>query len=118
MMTHERASFIAYDWIDAWNRRDLDRVLAHYDRRIQHTTPMAVKFSKASDYTIRGKKRLKEYFEAGLRMFKNTQFALKDIFVGADSMSIVYETIGKQIAVETMLFNEKGRVVRSFVSYR
>jgi len=88
MITSERAYFIARDWIDAWNRRDLNRVLNYYSDRIQHTSPMVVKFTRDMNCTIKGKKRLRQYFFAGMFRLNGTRFKLRDIMVGVDSISI------------------------------
>jgi ketosteroid isomerase-like protein len=39
-MTHDKAKRFAFEWVEAWNRHDIDAVLAHYSDDFEMTTPM------------------------------------------------------------------------------
>src|SRR5258708_3069473 len=39
MITEEQAAAFGRDWIDAWNRHDLDAILSHYDDAVVFCSP-------------------------------------------------------------------------------
>jgi ketosteroid isomerase-like protein len=38
----EQAKAIAEDWVAAWNKRDLDAILKHYDGNVQFVSPRVI----------------------------------------------------------------------------
>lgn len=116
MLLNERANYIAQDWIDAWNSRDLERVLGYYSRTAQHTSPRVIEFNDNASCTIKGIGKLRNYFQEGFALYPNIKFELLDIMVGVDTLSIRYRTKNKTV-LEIMFFNEEGKVVRSYAYY-
>jgi ketosteroid isomerase-like protein len=43
MIPREKALRIAGDWIDSWNRHDLDSILSHYSEDVVLVSPIAIK---------------------------------------------------------------------------
>jgi predicted ester cyclase len=115
-----QASFareFARDWIDAWNSRDLERILSHYDDEVLLTSPVALKLLRG-DGTVRGKAGLREYFSRGLEAFPNLHFDLIDVLWGTETIVIYYfnQVRGNKTA-EVMLLDSAGKVRQVWANY-
>lgn len=53
-------------WEAAWNRRDVETVLAHFDEGAVFTSPVAQRIGFARDGVVRGKDALRRYWLAAL----------------------------------------------------
>jgi ketosteroid isomerase-like protein len=43
MVNTQKAYQLALDWIEGWNRHDLDAILSHYADDVEFTSPFVVK---------------------------------------------------------------------------
>ena len=59
-MTREEAQAFAGEWAAAWNTRDVERVLAHFDDDVTFTSPTALAVVGVA--TLRGKQALRDYW--------------------------------------------------------
>ena len=57
-MTTENAATFAAEWAEAWNRRDIEHVLAHFHEDVEFTSPTAL--AVMGVMTVRGKTALRE----------------------------------------------------------
>ena len=73
-MTHESIMALAESWIAAWNRRDVDAVLAHYAEEAQFVSPVASKLVGRA--TLRNKKELEDYWRSALARIRALEFKL------------------------------------------
>jgi ketosteroid isomerase-like protein len=61
-MTYESMMAFAESWIAAWNRRDVEAVLAHFSEDAQFVSPVAR--TLIGRPILRNKKELEEYWRA------------------------------------------------------
>ncbi len=73
-MTYDSMMRFAEDWIAAWNRRDVDAVLAHYAEEAQFVSPIAR--SVVGRAVLRNKQELADYWRAGLGRITTLEFTL------------------------------------------
>jgi hypothetical protein len=108
------AEAFAREWVEAWNAHDLDRILAHYDEEFTMTSPLIEQRMGIADGTLRGKAAVRAYWAQGLAAAPLLRFELAGVFVGVQSMGIVYKSaaLGRTV-VEYVEFDERRRVVRS-----
>ena len=113
------AAFVQ-SWIAAWNARDLDAVLTHYDDAIQFTSPKAAQiFGKPA---VEGKSELRKYWTKGLEAYPDLQFQL-DHWIWDEprqELAILYTSrlAGKETRVcEVLSFNENSKVRQSEAFY-
>ena len=113
-------SVFVESWIAAWNRRDLEAVLAHYTESVQFTSPKAAQiFGKP---VIKGKSDLRAYWTRGLDAYPDLQFTL-DRWLWDNprhELAILYTSRlgGTQTRVcEVLSFDESGTVHRSEAFY-
>jgi ketosteroid isomerase-like protein len=107
----------AKDWIQAWNSRDLDRILSHYSSDVVLVSPVAAKLTGDPFGMVRGKDALRSYFQKGLELFPNLQFTLVDVMQGLSSVVLYYENQRGTRTGEFMEFDASGAVVRVVANY-
>lgn len=113
----DHAAFAA-EWVDAWNSKDIERVLVHYADDVVVTSPLAARVVPESNGTIRGKIALRAYWTAALAKTGALHFELEDVLSGAGTMTILYRNHRAERVSETLLFDAAGLVSRVVVAYR
>ena len=90
-MNLEEARSHAEEWIAAWNAHDIERILAAYaDDAVLHS-PRAARWDPSiQDGAIRGKPRLRSYFETALKAYPKLTMELLDAYVAGDAMVVEY----------------------------
>jgi hypothetical protein len=108
---------VAEEWLDAWNRHDLDAVLAHYADGIEFTSPFVVELTGRADGTLRGIDELRSYFARALDAFPELRFTDLRVALGVWSVTLCYRSVRDLPAAETMFFDGDGKVVRVLAHY-
>ena len=99
----------AHDWIDAWNRRDLDGLIAMYAESIHLRSPFARVF--ATDGVIKGKAELRAYWEEAMRRMPNLALEFVAVYTGHLALALHYrDNIGRN-CIETVLFDEHDKAI-------
>jgi ketosteroid isomerase-like protein len=111
-MTPEDARRFAQEWIDAWNRHDLERILEHYAEDVVFSSPFAAKLIPGGDGTVRGRSALRDYFKAGLAAYPELRFTLRHVAVGVESVTLIYDSVKGLLAAETMTLDPCLKVTR------
>ncbi|MEX0999255.1 MAG: nuclear transport factor 2 family protein [Thermodesulfobacteriota bacterium] len=117
MVSKEQAQELAQDWIDAWNSRDIYRILSHYSDEVVFTSPFVVKLLGDNSGTIQGKADLKPYFMKGLEAYPNLKFELYKVLTGVDSITLYYKTVNEMLAAEVMELNSDGKITKVIAHY-
>ena len=81
MLTENEARKFATHWIQAWNSRDIDEIMSHYDPNVVLVSPVAAKILSDPSGTVKGKEALRKYFRRGLEAYPNLKFELVDVLV-------------------------------------
>lgn len=105
-------------WAAAWNRRDVEAVLAHFRDDIVFTSPTAL--TVAGVATIRGKQALRDYWNEALAGIGTLHFTVDHVLWDPlrRELAIVYDSRidGRQRRVsENLLFDEGGLVAAAEV---
>lgn len=103
MSTPEPERF-AQEWAAAWNRRDVDAVLAHFHDDVVFTSPVAAEIVPASTGVVHGKAALREYWCAALAIVPNLHFDVVGVYAGSSVLVINYR-------------NEKGGLVNEVLEF-
>jgi ketosteroid isomerase-like protein len=111
------AAEFAHEWIDAWNARDLERILSHYSPEIVFTSPFAAQVVPESHGVIRGIDALRSYWSAGLERNPDLHFDLVQVLETCDGVTILYRNHRDQFVAETLLFGSEGLVTLGFAAY-
>ncbi|MEZ4332424.1 MAG: nuclear transport factor 2 family protein [Myxococcota bacterium] len=110
------AERFAREWIAAWNSRDLERILSHYDDDFQMSSPRIPILTNEASGILRGKEAVRAYWRSALELSPHLYFALESVYLGADCVIIQYAS-PRGPASEVFFFGPDGRVVRAAASY-
>ena len=73
-MTYQSMMAFAESWIAAWNRRDVEAVLAHYSEEAQFVSPVARNL--VGRPALRNKQELEHYWRTALARISTLEFKL------------------------------------------
>lgn len=116
MIEQEFAKQFAAEWIEAWNRHDLDRVLALYTDDFEMVSPLIVTIAGVPSGKLKGKTAVRVYWAKGLQLIPNLHFKLTAILCGVESMTLAYQG-HRGPSAEVFEFNVAGNVVRASAHY-
>ena len=106
----------ASGWCDAWNERDLARVLVHFADDVVFTSPVAAQLMPETNGRLIGKAALREYWEEGLRRIPDLHFRVSKVFGGVDTVVVQYQNQKGASVSEVLTFRE-CRVVEGHGTY-
>lgn len=117
-MTHDEARELAEEWAAAWNGRDIEHVLVHFDENVAFTSPTALAVVGAA--TVSGKQALRAYWTAALQKITSLQFTVDRVVwdPASQELAIIYvaEINGSARRVsENLRFGANGLVVAAEV---
>ncbi|HUJ73434.1 MAG TPA: nuclear transport factor 2 family protein [bacterium] len=116
-MDADHASRLAREWLSAWNRHDVDAILAHYAEPLAFTSPLVVKRLGRADGTIRSLAELREYVRMGLQASPDLRFELLECLLGVDSLCLYYRNHRGQHVAEVLHLGPDGRIHQVHVHY-
>ncbi|HSB55632.1 MAG TPA: nuclear transport factor 2 family protein [Gemmatimonadales bacterium] len=110
----------AREWALAWNARDLDRVLAHFENEVVFSTPKAL--DAVGRPTVRGVAALRSYWEKALGRITSLRFTVQRAVWDPTlrELGIVYDREvngASDRALELLRFGPGGKVVSGEVFY-
>ena len=97
-------------WVQAWNARDVEAVLAHYADDVVFTSPTAARVVPQSRGTVQGKEALRSYWTAPLQRNAGLHLTLVDVYAGVDTIVVRYRTQLGALINEVLTFAD-GLVV-------
>ncbi|MGR3502309.1 nuclear transport factor 2 family protein [Pseudaestuariivita sp.] len=110
-MTHEDAKAFAADWQDAWNSRDLTRILAHYADDVVFRSRKAV--ARVGSGEVVGKPALQDYWAKALAAQPDLRFEVIDVFAGYEMVTLTYRNHAGVLAAEVLWFGPDGLVIQA-----
>ena len=120
MPQHHQPSTLAAlgrTWVEAWNARDLERVLTLYDDAAVMTSDRIPALGFGADGTVRGKDALRAYWSKALGLLPELHFSLIDLYVSPDSLVVFYANErGKRIC-EYLRVNATGKIVQGSANH-
>lgn len=106
-MQGSNAIEFAQGWASAWNARDVEAVLAHFDEDVSFVSPVARKIGFALDGIVQGKTALRRYWQAALAGNPTLHFRVRDVFQGIDTIAILYSNQHGTDRIEFLRFRNK-----------
>lgn len=106
----------AESWIEAWNRHDLDAVLAHFSDDFEFSSPSIRQFFGEASGRLTGKASVRPYWQAALSRLPDLHFELVHVFTGVDCLMILYRG-HRGLSVEIFQLGADGRAVRGQALY-
>jgi hypothetical protein len=116
-MTEADAQRFAVEWIEAWNSRDLDRILAHYADDAEVTSPFVETVLGPGKKTVRGTLALRAYWGPIMAAYPDLHFVLHRAYAGVKSLVLHYRSIQGLMCAEYMELDQSGRINRVQAHY-
>ncbi len=91
-------------WVSAWNRHDVDGVLAHFHDDVVFTSPVAAELLPGTAGVVQGKAALREYWTTALAAVPGLHFEVLGVYRGQSVLVINYR-------------NERGRLVNEVLEF-
>ena len=119
-MTYESMMAFAENWVAAWNRRDVDAVLANFAEEAEFESPLARHFAGQS--VLRNKKEIEAYWRAALDRIEDLEFKLDHAAWDEKrrELNVVCEARlngERKRACEIMQFDAAGKQIRGEALY-
>jgi ketosteroid isomerase-like protein len=112
------ARAFAQEWVQKWNSRDLEGILAHYADDVVLLSPIALKLLNNGTGMVQGKAALRDYFLRGLSAYSDLRFELTDVLWGVETIVVYYgNNVRDGKTAEVMQFSPAGKVIRVFANY-
>ena len=116
MPTEDDARSFSQSWYAAWNRHDLDGIMAHYADGITHSSPFIARYNgDAECKPLRGKTAVRDYFGRALQRNPTLRFDPLHLAVGVDTVALAYRRMTGEVAIET--FRLRDGLVEASVSH-
>ena len=108
----------AEEWASAWNRRDVEAVLAHFHDEVEFVSPTALAVTGSS--VVRGKDALRTYWTRALSGIGSIRFSVVRVLwdPALNELAIIYMSSidGRTRSVsENLVFGDDGTVVKAEV---
>lgn len=116
MKTWEEAWSRATAECDAWNRRDLDAIMMRYADDVALSSPAVVTRMGRADGWLRGKAKVREYFEIGLQS-PGLHFELVDVLFGVNALCMVFRRETGVTVCDIFELDDQDRVIRLLACY-
>ena len=115
-ISRDFAEAFARDWVDAWNRHDIEAVLSHYADDFTMSSPYIAQIAGVESGSLTGKAAVRAYWSVALEKYPSLRFEPVQTLVGADSLTIYYRGV-RGMAAEVFFFGHDQRVVRAAAHY-
>lgn len=117
-MDDDDARTFAATWVDAWNRRDPEAILAHYDADVVLTSPLAARWFSRDDGTLRGLAELRDYLAVGFDVAPDLHFEVHHTLAGVNGVTVVYSRENGAQVAEVMILDAARRIRRAWAYYQ
>jgi hypothetical protein len=117
MIDRETAWKFAHEWLDAWNKHDIDLIMKHYDDNIEFCSPVVQKVLGDPNGVVYGIENLRVYFSRQLKKFDTLHFQLLDVFTSPQSLVLYYKINRGLMAAEVMILNSQMKATHVYANY-
>jgi predicted ester cyclase len=113
----QRLEEIGHLWIEAWNSRDLERVLSLYDERAEMVSGVIIRLGINPDGRVLGKSDLRAYWARALETLPNLHFTLLDLSVSPDSVIVRYVNERGSTMCEYLRVGGNGKIIQGSANH-
>lgn len=113
-MNHEDLQSFAAAWLAAWNRHDIDAVLAHFHEDASFASPIAQQLGLPGQ--LQGRAAIRAYWQQALARVPDLHFRLLGLYAGVDIVVLHYQN-QKGVTVCEVLHLREGKVSAGYGTY-
>jgi ketosteroid isomerase-like protein len=103
-------------WVAAFNRRDLDAVMAFYADDVELRSPLVTRAFGLADGVLKGKDAVRKFFALGTGN-PALHFDLVEVLVGARAITVLYRNQTGALVADCEEFDTDGRICRMTACY-
>jgi SnoaL-like domain len=120
MTEKEKLKEAALGWMDDWNNRNLEKVMAHYTDDVKLYSPTVIRRWNEIEGKLEGKAAVERHFRKGLEEMPDIRFEFHSILYGIESIILFYKRETGILAADLVMFNKEGKVkeVRTYYEER
>ncbi len=108
---------IAEDWIQAWNAKDLDRIMSYYSDEVEFEANTVLSRWNMPQGKLKGRPELREHFRLGLLYEPDLFFTLEQVFTAPSGYAILYQRDNGNQVLHVVELNEKDKAKKVRVFY-
>ena len=82
------------DWLEGWNSREPDRVMAHYADDAIFQSPSVLALGGSSDGIVRGRRDIAALYHHAIERFPKLRFELEDVIERPQGVIVIYRKLG------------------------
>lgn len=117
MIDSDKAWKFAHEWLDAWNKHDVNLIMKHYADSIEFCSPVVQKVLGDPTGVVYGINNLRDYFSRQLQKFSTLHFQLLDVFTSPQSIVLYYKINRGLFAAEVMLLDNQMKATKVYANY-
>jgi hypothetical protein len=117
MIDRDQAWKFAHEWLDAWNKHDIDLIMKHYADSIEFCSPVVQKVLGDPKGVVHGIDKLRDYFSRQLQKFSTLNFQLLDVFASPQSIVLYYKINRGLLAAEVMILDANMKAIKVYANY-
>ncbi|HPN30721.1 MAG TPA: nuclear transport factor 2 family protein [bacterium] len=111
------AKKFANEWIGLWNSHNIEKILEHYSEEFEITTPMIKVALGIETGMLKGKKKIRNYWNEALKKIPDLKFELIEVAKSIDTIAIYYKSVMNKMAIEVMFFDESAKITKVIAHY-
>ncbi|HVC06673.1 MAG TPA: nuclear transport factor 2 family protein [Solirubrobacterales bacterium] len=104
-------------WLEAWNGRDIDAIVACYAEDVEFVIAPVVGDADPAGERLNGRQALREHFRHGLELAPNMKVTEESLLEGPGGFAVLYRREDGHRAIEAVELDEAGLVARARVYY-
>lgn len=109
---------VASRWVEHWNRRDIDGLVAMYDDALECRSPFIRELIGHDDGLISNKDDLRVYFGKILETYPDLHMSLGSVSTGINCVTFSYTCLDGYVADASLTLNDAGHITVSNFTYR
>jgi hypothetical protein len=111
MISQNKLTELVRDWLNAWNAKDINRLMNHYHENIEFNSPNVVKRWNNESGKLAGKEALRKHFLKGFEDANHISFELLGILKGTQGIILVYRKGALGIGADTITLDDSGKAL-------
>jgi hypothetical protein len=112
MIPKNKLTELAADWLNAWNAKDINRLMKHYHDDIVLCSPTIVTRWDNDVGVLNGIRAVRKHFEKGFEDRNHIPFELLGLLTGVDGIVLVYRKGAFGMAADVITLDQGGKATR------
>lgn len=116
-MTAEQAKDFARRWLEAWNSRQIDKIMVFYAQDAVTLSPVVSDLLGLDTGLVQGHDALREFYSKGIERIPYLHFEAISVFLGVSSVVVYYVNHKGTRTCECLELDAAGKIVRDSAHY-